>query len=85
MNTLPRRHVFAGLLAGASVSSSRPRAEEVAESPTASASAVTTAEDLMREHGVLKRLMLVYEAALALPACSVASLHEALHGTASLI
>jgi hypothetical protein len=46
---------------------------------------VTTAEDLMREHGVLKRLMLVYEAALALPACSVASLHEALHGTASLI
>jgi hypothetical protein len=63
MNTLPRRHVFAGLLANASVSSSRPFAEDAAESPAAGASAVTATEDLMREHGVLNRLMLGYEAA----------------------
>ena len=39
----------------------------------------------MREHGVLNRLMLVYEAALAPPASALESIHEVLHEAASLI
>ncbi len=87
MNNLPRRHAFAGLLAGASVSSSRvfSKAEDASESPAAGASTVTATEVLMREHGVSSRLMLVYEALLALPASSFEGLHAVLHGTASLI
>lgn len=58
-----------------------------AEEPPATevAAAVTPPEDLMREHGILNRLMLVYEAALAPPALARESIHEVLHGTASLI
>lgn len=39
----------------------------------------------MREHGVLNRLMLVYEAALMLPEGEWDGLHEVLHGAASLV
>lgn len=46
---------------------------------------VTATEDLMREHGVLNRLMLVYEAALAPHIPPEGGIHDVLHGAASLI
>ena len=61
-----------------------PRIARAEEAPDATA-AVTATEDLMREHGVLNRLMLVYEAALSPSASRLGSIHEVLHGTASLI
>lgn len=39
----------------------------------------------MREHGVLNRLMLVYEAAISPPASAVESIHEVIHRAASLV
>ncbi len=68
MNTLTRRSAIA---TSASVASwaVAPSRSPAGQAPAAEvAAAVTAPEDLMREHGVLNRLMLVYEAALAPPA-----------------
>ena len=39
----------------------------------------------MREHGVLNRLMLVYEATTSPPASSIESIHQVIHRAASLV
>jgi hemerythrin-like domain-containing protein len=85
MNTLPRRSTIA---ASASVTgwAVAPCYAQAKEAPaTEVAAAVTAPEDLMREHGVLNRLMLVYEAALAPPESARENIHEVLQGAASLI
>lgn len=85
MNTLTRRSaitVSTSAACWALVPPCAPAGEGPATEVTA---AVTAPEDLMREHGVLNRLMLVYEAALAPPASALESIHEVLHEAASLI
>lgn len=85
MNNLTRR---SAITASASVTcwAVAMRSAQAEEAPAAEVSAaVTASEDLMREHGVLNRLMLVYEAALAPPGLARENIHEVLHGTASLI
>jgi hypothetical protein len=65
MNNLTRR---SAITASASVTCwavATCKAEAEEAPATEGAAAVAAAEDLMREHGVLNRLMLVYEAALA--------------------
>ena len=55
MNGITRRSVFGSLAAaGASLAARHALADEEEEE-------VTPAEDLMREHGVLKRVLLVYD------------------------
>lgn len=81
MTAIPRRSVIAGgltYLAAAKGGLAAANDEETFEAPTAS-------EDLMREHGVLSRLMLVYEAALTPPVADVVAVHEVLHAAASLV
>lgn len=85
MNTLTRRSAITASVTYWAITPWRAPAEEAPPPAAEAAAAVTAPEDLMREHGVLNRLMLVYEAALAPPASALESIHEVLHGTASLI
>lgn len=85
MNTLTRRAAITTSLTCWAMSPRSASAGEAKEQDAEAAVAVTAPEDLMREHGVLNRLMLVYEAALAPPGANLESIHEVLHATASLI
>lgn len=85
MNTLTR---CSAITASASVTcwavAMRPALAEEAP-PTGVAALMTAPEDLMREHGVLNRLMLKYEAELTAPASALERIHEVLHEVASLM
>lgn len=81
MTAVSRRSVVAASLAGWAATQ-RHALGDVSAEPMCG---VTAPEDLMREHGVLNRLMLVYEAAISPPGSEVAGFHEVLHGAASLI
>lgn len=83
MNMMTRRSAMAASVACWAFSPGRAPAEEAPA--TDAVAPVTAPEDLMREHGVLNRLMLVYEAALAPQGLALDSIHEVVHGTASLI
>lgn len=85
MNTLTRRSAIAASLACWAMPLRPASTDDPGEPAVDAAAAATAAEDLMREHGVLNRLMLVYEAALSPPASGLEIIHEVLHGTASLI
>jgi len=85
MNTLSRGSTIAASLACWAMPPQPASTDEPGEPAVDAAAAVTAAEDLMREHGVLNRLLLVYEAALSPPASGLETIHEVLHGTASLI
>ena len=85
MSTLPRRSAIAATLASIAVaqrSGSGVGAEHASEHASAG---VAATEDLMREHGVLNRLMLVYEAAIEMPPDKSDAVHEVLFGAASLV
>lgn len=85
MNTLTRRSAIT-VSTSAACWAGMPRKATAEEAPTTEvAAAVTAPEDLMREHGVLNRLMLVYEAEMSSPASKLKSIHEVFHETASLI
>lgn len=85
MSTLTRRSAIAASAAVTSWAVAvRPALADEAPD-TEVAAPVTAPEDLMREHGILNRLMLVYEAALAPPASAREHIHEVLHGAASLV
>ena len=85
MNTLTRRSAVT-VTTSATCWAVAPRSARANEAPTTEVAApVTAPEDLMREHGVLNRLMLVYEAAFAPPASALENIHEVLHGAASLV
>lgn len=85
MNTPTRRSAIAASLTYWAASPHLISADETATRPEDAVAAVTAPEDLMREHGVLNRLMLVYEAAMSPPASKLESIHEVFHETASLI
>lgn len=85
MNTLTRRSAITVSTSAACWAAARRNARAEEAPTTETATAVTASEDLMREHGVLNRLMLVYEAALAPPASTLDSFHEVIHEAASLI
>lgn len=84
MKTLPRRSAITAAIAS-SYLAMNPAAGDEPDSKLDDEAAMTAPEDLMREHGILNRLMLVYEAALTPPVSNIESIHEVLHGTASLI
>lgn len=85
MNCLTRRSAIRASFICVALAKRRVSADEVRKLPADVLAAVTAPEDLMREHGVLNRLMLVYEAALTPSVSALESIHEVLHGTASLI
>jgi hypothetical protein len=77
MTTLPRRSAIPATLAYGALaqrSGSGVGAEHASEHASAG---VAATEDLMREHGVLNRLMLVYEAAIEMPPDKSDAAHEA--------
>lgn len=57
-----RQVLFTGLMAGAALAA--PRLAVAQEKNGAGEAPIPATEDLMREHGVLERIMLIYEAAL---------------------
>jgi len=67
MNTLPRRSAIAASLTYWVGTQQGAWAAGEADAGEHDSVDVTAPEDLMREHGVLNRLMLVYEAALLTP------------------
>lgn len=77
--------VAAGWLAATACSRSQPVVKAAENAPgDQDAEEVSTNEDLMREHGVLARLLLVYEAGIAKPVLD-AALTASMHRAADLI
>lgn len=85
MAMLSRRAALATIVAcGTATRPAGPASAE--DGPTGQDTApISATEDLLREHGVLNRLMLVYEEAISPAAMHIGSIHEVLHGAASLI
>jgi hemerythrin-like domain-containing protein len=73
------------LLAGCAGSAAASHGSRHATQPGPGDEEISVAEDLMREHGVLDRLLLVYEAARAQLAASVQFQAEPLHRAADLV
>lgn len=85
MTTLPRRSAIAATLTYAAVAQRSGLAVGGESADEHVSAGVAATEDLMREHGVLNRLMLVYEAAIEMPPDKSDAVHEVLFGAASLV